>query len=382
MGEEKPRKKKAVAKFKRGPFGIGRNRAKDAGSTSKENQRKKEDTVAGNGQILQSKGALLGRIGAWAFVAFLAIGSLAAILNVINPPAVAEPAVERGETLEGQQASEYARGFVGSWLRATSDDDEEVSRYLPISRGDITEEEPIEFRELSVASLETNDDGVSTVLVSAEVLTETEERDESGNPSDDTGGGDEVETAWVPTWYQVNVYHDGEGFAPIGWPAPVPVPETGTSPRLGYDFAGSDEIEETITDFVDAYILEVGDVTRLTHPESTIEPLGHSPYSSVEINDVTTNEDHREEIPADGTTTRAMVNLGLGVTQDTSRAATYAMTLEVRGGRWEVRNLDPAPMIHQEIAAEHEGESTNTVPEGNDGADESPEGDNPTETTE
>lgn len=402
MTEEKRRKKKPAKKKKpteqekNGLFRFGNKKAPGSDSKPKKNKdekQEKEETVAGNGQVLQSKGALLGRIAAWAFVAFVGVGALAAVLNLVNPPATAEQIVEAGETPESQQAAEYGRGFVGTWLRATGDDDQEVARYMPISRGDITEDEPTEFRELSVASVETTDNGISTVIISAEVYTvidedeheneitstddltnedeETSEDDEESTEDDeeeaseeenaDPDGDEDPETAWVPTWYQVNVFYDGETFTPLGWPAPVPAPETGDGPRLAYNFAGSDEIESTIEDFFEAYILESGDVTRMTHPDSTIQSLGTNPYTSVEIGNITTDEDHRDEVPDDGTTTHSLVNLSLGTTEDTARAATYALTLETRGGRWEVLTLDPAPVLHPEVTTEREAEPTDTV---------------------
>lgn len=434
MADEKRRKKKPAKRKKpaeqekNGLFRFGKKKTKDSDSKPKKNKgekQEKEETVAGNGQVLQSKGALLGRIAAWVFVAFVGFGALAAVLNLVNPPATAEQIVEAGETPESQQAAEYGRGFVGTWLRATGDDDQEVARYMPISRGDITEDEPTEFRELSVASVETTDNGISTVIISAEVYTvidEDENEDEitgtddltnedgeeateepedpSASPatsedeeeateddeevseeeSADPGGDEGPETAWVPTWYQVNVFYDGETFTPLGWPAPVPAPETGDGPRMAYNFAGSDEIEATIEDFFGAYILESGDVTRMTHPDSTIQSLGTNPYTSVEIGDVTTDEDHRDEVPDDGTVTHSLVNLSLGTTEDTARAATYALTLETRGGRWEVRNLDPAPVLHPEVTAEREAEPTDTVTDEDSDTDQiSEETEGPTE---
>ena len=415
MAEDKLRKKKPVKKKpteqnKKRLFGGSKK--EDTKPKDQAQKKQKEDTVAGNGQVLQSKGALLGKIGAWLFVVFVAFGAVAAILNLINPPATAEQVVESGDTPESQQAAEYARGYVGAWLRATSDNDQEIARYSTISRGDITEDEPTRFRELSVASVETDDSGLSTVIVSAEIYTivedeaaatEDEEAEEDGaedsstgpatsedsddegeETSDDEASGssdEDIEEIWVPTWYQVNVFYDpnAKTFAPTGWPAPVPAPETGNGPRMAYNFAGSDEIESTIDDFFKAYVLEAGDVTRLTHPESTIQPLGPNPYTAVAIDTVTTDEDHRDEVPEDGTTTRALVHLDLGTTEDTSRRATYALTLETRGGRWEVRNLDPAPVLHSEVTVQRESEPTDTAPEEDAGADNTSDNDGSSE---
>lgn len=393
MAEEKRRKKKPAKKKptdeQKKRFGFGK-RKPTSGAKDTTQAASKEDTVAGNGQVLQSKAALLGKVAAWAFVAFVGFGAVAAVVNLFNPSATAEQVVEAGESPESQQAADYARGFVGAWLRATSEDDQEVSQYMPVSRGDITEEEPAEFRNVAVASVETDDNGVSTAIISAELHTEVEDddsetitgtddlssqdaeeatEDEDDDAAEEDSSDEETETAWVTTWYQVNVYYDGETFAPMGWPAPIPAPETGTEPAMTYRYDGSDEIEAAIEDFVEAYVLDTSDVTRLTHPESDIQSLGPNPYTVVTVDDVTTDEDHRDNMPNEGTTTRALVNLSLGTTEDAARHATYALTLETRGGRWEVRTLDPAPALDPEAAAE----PTDTATDEESGADRTSE---------
>src|SRR5699024_5414128 len=113
---------------------------------------RQEETVAGNGQVIQHKGAVLGKVLAWTFVA-----------------------------------------FVGAWLRATNDDDSEIARYMQIERGDITAADATEYRELAVASSQTAENGVSTIIVSAEVLHILE-----ADASDDE---DESQEIWQPAWY-------------------------------------------------------------------------------------------------------------------------------------------------------------------------------------
>src|SRR5699024_4168706 len=194
------RKKKATVTSKKGLLGLFKK------STAKhpEATEQHEETVAGDGQVLQQKGAVLGKVLAWAFVAFVGVGAVAGLLNLFAPPSTAEKVVQVGQTPEEQQAAEYARGFVGAWLRATNEDDTEIARYMQIERGDITTTEPTEYRELAVASSHTDDSGVSTIIVSAEVLqsTEPDESEEEAEPQE----------AWQPTWYQVNIYQQDNSF--------------------------------------------------------------------------------------------------------------------------------------------------------------------------
>lgn len=399
---EQPRKKKPVKKKKpnsesKGFLGFGKKNADAKPQKTKKDKKQKEETVAGNGQILQAKGALLGKVVAWSAAIFVVAVSTLTVINLLNPPATAEQVVENTDDPTSQQAGEYARGYVGSWLRATSEDDTEISRYMPVGREDITEEEPTTFRDLAVASVDTGDNGITTVIIAAEIETviedpedtstqdedeDAEESEEESSEEEEANQQDEDEedpmTEWVPTWYQVNIFHAEGTFTPLGWPAPVPSPQTGDAPRMEYQYAGSEELESTITAFFEAYALEEGDVTRLTHPGSTIEPLGDSHYTAVNITEVTTDEDHRDEVPEDGTTVQAYIHLTLGTTEDTARAATYALTLETRGGRWEVRNLEPAPALHPETMtiepdSPDEDTPTNTTPTPAQDTEDTPE---------
>src|SRR5699024_4760492 len=119
----------------------------------------------------------------------------------------AEKVVQVGQTPQEQQSAEYARGFVGAWLRATKEDDSEIARYMQLERGDITAAEATEYRELAVASSQTAENGVSTIIVAAEVLHTIE-----AEASDDE---EEPQEIWQPAWYQVNVYQQDGNFVPL-----------------------------------------------------------------------------------------------------------------------------------------------------------------------
>lgn len=337
------RKKKPAHEEKKNGLNMFRRRRKDEQPAKAQ----REDTVAGNGQVLQNKSALLGKIVAWAFVAFVGVGAVLAFTNSATPTTTAEQVVQVGQTPEEQQAADYAKNYVGAWLRATQDDDSEIAQYMQVERGDITATEATEYRELAVASSDTNDEGISTVIVSAEVLNTVEGEDTEGDEEDQS------QEVWQSAWYHVNIYHEDTAFVPLGWPAPTPAPEIAIAPRLAYSYDASEEVTATITDFFESYALGEGEVTRLTHPDSQIQPLGADHYSYVEISEVTTEEDHRKNVPQDETTTQAFVQLRLGKDADSARAATYTLTLETRGGRWEVRAFDPAPVINNDqISAE------------------------------
>lgn len=371
--KKKPAKKKPAKKPQapKKPF-LGGLFAKKKTSTPGEEV---PETVAGNGTVIQSKAAVLGKGAAWVAMIFMLAMSVVFAFSLFSPTVEAQETVEAEEDPTGQQAADYARGYVGAWLRATAEETDELSRYITVGNQDVTATEATDFRGLNIASVETDDNGVSTVIVSAEVLTlEPEEDDATDEEEAAEEEEEEPQSVWLPAWYQVNIHHTDGDFTPLGWPAPVPTPETGPVPQLGYSYAASEDVESTVDAFFQAYAVEEGDVTRLTHPESTIQSLGNAQYTSVGIEEITTDEDYRDEVPEDGTTAQALVRVALGTGEDTSRATTYALTLETRGGRWEVRAIDAAPVLS---LTEQDEESDDQVT----GPPQSPESDSGEEST-
>lgn len=296
-----------------------------------------EDTVSGNGTIVLSKSKPLGIAVAWLVLVFVLIGAFLGIKGAVSPPVQAAPIVETGLTVGAQQAGDYARSFVGSWLRATREDASGLGEYRTIGQGEITQKQPVEFRELSVASIDTNDSGISAVVISADLLVKKE-----------TMSGDKKTTAetWEPSWFQVNVFQSEDGkFSILQWPTPIAPPAAGEDLRTGYRYEGSKEVETTAEAFFQAYILGQGDVSRLVNPETEIQPLGPNPYKVALVQKILTDEDHRDEVPKDGTVSRALITVAIGESELESRTANYALTLETRGGRWEVTAIDSSPLL-------------------------------------
>lgn len=378
MAEQQSRRKPATKKPAKKPqeqksilrklFGARRTTAEkdeahQARQSKKEVKRKargKEpavETAAGTGTQLQQKGIKLARVTGWVVVVFLAVTSVAFWLGLGDSSTSARPVVEDQGDVESQQAGDYARRYVGSWLRATKQDDAGLSNFTAVDSADITADSPSDFRELSVASVDTSDSGLSTVMISAEVQTPDEEDSEDSSDSDDE---ESQEQAWATSWYQVSVFSDGDSFAPMGWPAPVPAPDTGEAPVTDYRNDASSEVTSTVKDFFNAYILGDGEVARLTHPDSTITALGSNNWVGVDVASVSTVEDHGTEVPADGTTAHAQAELTLQQGESSGRAATYTLTLETRGGRWEVREIDTTPEVTADAVDEAEGPDGST----------------------
>lgn len=299
---------------------------------------KSSETVAGNGIIILSKGALLGRILAWAFVAFVAVGAILAVIQASTPAVEAKQIETANDGPAKQQAGDYAKGFVASWLRATRADTSALSGYMNVSSGEISATKPVDFRDIDVASSEIDSNGIATVIVSAEVLTTIQE---TGKVTGDV----EETSVYVPAWFQVNIQNKNDKLSVLSWPAPIPTPQTETPSVLSYGNEASTDVRKTVESFFRAYVLDEGEVSRIVHPESTIQALGPNPYTAVKVLGISTDKNFEAGIPSDGVAARALVDLSLGAGEEAFRTATYSMTLESRGGRWEVRAIDSAPLV-------------------------------------
>lgn len=302
----------------------------------------KDQTVAGQGTVMQSHASTLGRAVAYIALMLAIVGGASGLIALTrgNGPAQAVSPVEQ-TTAVSQQAGDYARGFVGAWLRASAKDYQQLTQYVSVENGDISDREPQRFRGLSVASVETKG-SLSTVIVSTEIPAPVDQ--DKAKKASKKKDKDEPEV-WETAWFQVNVHHQDGYFSAVGYPAPVPAPQAVKAPELAYGERPSESIKETVATFFDAYLVGDGDVERIVHPDSDLSGVQTTPYTSVQVREVTTVENRREDgVPADGTQAKVQAQLKL-VSKTGARPATYALTLEARGGRWEVLTVDPAPQL-------------------------------------
>lgn len=351
----KARKKPSARKLERrnSPDGQGRKRrlrgGREKNPAGDNTRQQKPETVAGYGTVIQSQASRLGVIFAWVVVALVALAAVVAVVLASRPTEAQSPAVDPGADETSQQAGEYARGFVSTWLRADSDSEEDLAAYQSASANDsnlsLRGTEPVEFRDLSVASVEEKDNGIMTVYVSADL--EAQEVVEDGSEAEAASDNEDAETrtTWNTAWYQVNIFPQGDDFSVLGYPAPVAPPEAVEAPSLGYSDAAPTPIVSAVEDFFAAYLLEEGDVGRMIHPDSGIEPIANSPYGHVSVAGVSINEEIDDEMPDDGTQVKARAEIQIGEAEAT-RPATYSLTLQARGGRWEILTIDPTPELY------------------------------------
>lgn len=344
----KPRKKPSARKRAQqnapeGKRGIFSRKAETA--ADKKSPEQKPELVAGHGTVIQSQASRLGVIAAWTVVSLLILGVVVALFMAARPTQAQAPAVDTGADATTQRAGEYARGFVATWLRADSDSEEELAAYQSASDVELslTGTEAVGFRDLAVASVEEQNNGIITVYVSADLEAEELVDDEAESETD--GEGAETQTTWNTAWYQVNIFPQEDDFSILGYPAPVAAPESVDAPSLGYNEEAPEPVVTAVEDFFGAYLLDDGDVGRMIHPDSDIEPITTIPYEQVSVSTVSLNEQIDDEIPEEGTQVKARTEIEVGGA-DATRPATYSLTLQSRGGRWEILSVDSSPELY------------------------------------
>jgi hypothetical protein len=306
--------------------------------------RDRDRTVAGNGTVVQSHAAGFGRVLAYAALIFAILGGAAGVLSFVRSDASAQGSVSpEMDAAASQQAGDYARGFVGAWLRASADDHQLLTQYVTVADGDISDDKPQQFRDLAVASVQT-DGPLSRVIVSAQVPMPADEPKKGQKKDKDQP------KVWEPVWYQVNVHERAGRFSVVGYPAPVAAPQSVEGPGLAYGENASEEITGTVEEFFSAYLGGDGDLNRVVHPESEISHVAEVPYEMVSVQSVSTVEDHGEGAPAEGAQAKARAEVNL-FSSTGARPAAYALTLQSRGGRWEILAVDPAPQLESSPSA-------------------------------
>ena len=145
------------------------------------------------------------------------------------------------------------RSYVGAWLSATKSDHKALDAYGTMQTTAITGDTPVEYKDLAVASVHKESDDMTSVVISASVKTVEEDKTSK----------DKKKEIWTPYWYQVAVAGSGEALSVVGAPTPIASPGVKDAPQTSYNRRVSDQdMQNTIKDFLEAYVTGKGDVTR------------------------------------------------------------------------------------------------------------------------
>ena len=143
----------------------------------------------------------------------------------------------------------------------------------------------MEYKDLAVASVHKESDDMTSVVVSASVKTVEE----------DKSSKDKKKEIWTPNWYQVAVVGSGDALSVVGAPTPIASPGVKDAPQTSYNRRVSDQdMQNTIKDFLAAYVTGKGDVTRYVAPDKNITAISPSYWDSITLKEANSAEEIKD----------------------------------------------------------------------------------------
>lgn len=167
----------------------------------------------------------------------------------------------------------------------------------------------------------------------------------------------------VRRFYQVAAVVDPGGtIRAAGGVAQVGAPVYEAPADLGYPERVPDgPARDTVTGFLEALLTGSGEVDRYTAPGTSIRPVVPAPYVEVEVLDVAAATLVTDQV-VEGSEVRVLASVIGRVSQAEQVPLSYALTLGVRAGRWEISRLDPAPAVRAPSSAPTSSSSSFSSP--------------------
>jgi hypothetical protein len=269
----------------------------------------------------------------------------AALLSQAIPPAGAAAPVTPQHTVTGEAdqvgPAGWADLYVDAYVAAGQGSEQQLAVYYPAAA------------QLTLSGTP----GAQHAVASAPVRVQ---RISAGYWSVTVGvqvASSQVNSPSVLRYFQVPVHAAGSGFVATALPAAVAAPAiAGASPQLAYGQASpassSDPATATLSEFLSAYLTGNGDLTRDLSPGTVISPVTPAPYTGVSVSQVSQiggsdNGDAAASsaVPADGTRRQVLADVEATDSSGVQHPLTYAIELKARAGRWEVDQLQSAPLL-------------------------------------
>lgn len=310
------------------------------------------------GSALATKGAsglLWAGLAAGPVALLLALSSLGTATVAARP---VTPAVDRA----GEQATvtEFAARFVTLWLRSVRGQEAQLTPLVH----DVQVSLPTvgwSAGPPTVADVHRLPDGTWTVVTAVAVAPAT-----SSAATSTTAAPGTPYAGWPVRYFSIPVHLDAGGPVALALPAPVAAPGTAIAPPdLGYRYQAvtNDPIGVSVAQFLAALLTGTGDVSRYLSPGTAITAITPAPYTATAVTTIVTDRELTAgaAVPADRTHLRALVTATATAGPEQDATVQYALTLTVRGGRWEVTAIDPEPAL-QPTAPSAAPTSTRTPP--------------------
>lgn len=127
--------------------------------------------------------------------------------------------------------------------------------------------------------------------------------------------------------------------------AQVPGPSFGSPSDVEYPVRPSDAgLDSAVSGFLSALLTGDGEVSRYVSPGAAITAVVPAPYQDVKVLDIKA-ESSIDGAAAEGAQQRVLVSATGMASESQEVPVTYALTLTMRAGRWEVSRLDPLPAL-------------------------------------
>ncbi|WP_416963308.1 conjugal transfer protein [Streptomyces sp. Agncl-13] len=269
----------------------------------------------------------LSRLAAWTAIA---AGPIALCVAVASSPTTVEAATATTSTAvrttpAAADPGGYAQVFVGAWLRSSADDETSAQARLAQSLApDVELPDPVSGTQAKpesvVAVRSAQHDNAWSVTVAAQYA--------DGS----------VRYYAVP----VAVGGAGASFAVTGAPGVVAGPARAEAAKSPYGVSVPEgDLSSALGEFFAAYLTGSGEVSRYLAPGVTLSAVSPAPYTAVSVQQISAVEQAAaaEQVPADGTTVRVLVQVEARDAAGRWPLA-YELTLKARSGRWEVAALE------------------------------------------
>ncbi|MDO5067614.1 MAG: hypothetical protein Q4D96_10080 [Propionibacteriaceae bacterium] len=314
-------------------------------------------------------------------LAAIACGPVALVTSHSGSSRQSTPTVQTTASTADQQESAAAGQagleIVQAWLSATKTDHAQLDALMGSSSSTLGDQ-AIAYSDLQVASVAPSATAsVWTVIVTATVPASTEqegasatatvpastEQEGASATATPTPDGPETASAAVRVAWQVPVRvvegESGLESSAVAWPAPTTLSQvvTGGVDGYGVTLSTSSALGQTVQELLTAYITG-GDVTRMISPETKLEALPVGVYTSAALTSVSAqgwNTDWTSN-PPEGQVIQVMAMATLTSSSQAVSTSSWALTLKVRAGRWEVLSIDGAP------ASVEDGSSSSATP--------------------
>ena len=283
-------------------------------------------------------GDRLGKSAAWiALGGAVALSAWAAFGRAQPPAAAAGPTVEVSST----GASGYAAMYLHAWLDAGKDDAKYLLALQPDAKTPTRPAHSFVVTTLVPVVAQRVDGGVWSVTL-------------QGLISHVSGG------TYTPPelhCFTVSVVQSpaptAAAYRAIGEPAEVACPPVAAAPDTDYTSSvGTGPVADTVTAFLSSYLGgQGGSVTRYLSPDATVIAPSPSPYAAVKVDSIQIAGTPKPPdglattVPGDDTHVRVLVHITATTAGGVTTTLDYPLTLNTRGGRWEVAALDAAPVI-------------------------------------